>query len=257
MDISREKVVNSLKPAVPQILSEALIDEYISIKRSFRLGHFSPTELAGGRFGEVLVRIFEHLRTGTYTPLGTHLTTTNSVINAFESDGTQEEFFRFFTTKACRILMGVRNKRNVAHLANNIDPNFQDSLLVMELATWIFSEMIRSYSNLSISESSNLIASINYQHIPIIEEIGGFPKILRTDLSYRDKTLLLLYAKYPQWVDDKDLKKWTGYSNATRFRTDFLEPLSRDALTHRQGNQSLLTSKGIAEVERSIELKSF
>lgn len=256
MDISHDNIITSLKSSITQELSEALLDEYIKIKRSFRLGHYSPAELAGGRFGEVLVRIFEYLRSGNYTPIGTHLRNTDTIIRDFESDGNQDEFFRFFASKSCRILMGVRNKRNVAHLSSKIDPNYQDSLLVMELSTWVFSEVIRTFSSMSMTDASNLIASINYQHIPIIEEIGGFPKILKGNLNYRNKVLLLLYAKYPNWVSDKDLKTWTGYSNATRFRTDFLEALSDEAYTHRQDGLSKLTSKGISEVERTININS-
>lgn len=254
MDISSDTIINSLKDSITEELAKALINEYISIKRSFSLGHHSPSELAGGRFGEVLVRIFEYRRSGSYTAIGNQLKNTDSIINGFENDGSQDEFFRVFIPKTCRILMAVRNKRNVAHLSTEISPNYQDSLLVMELSTWTFSEIIRLYSNFSSNDAKGLISSINYQHIPIIEEAGGIPKILNTNLGYREKTLLLLYAKYPNWVADKDLKNWTGYANPTRFRVNFLETLSSEALTHRRNHESLLSAKGIREVEKNINM---
>lgn len=254
MDIPRQKIIDSLKTSITEELSEHLVDEYISLKRTFTLGQYGPTELSGGRFGEVIVRIFEYLRTGTYTPIGTQLTATETKINSFENDGNQNEFFRFFIPKMCRIIMGVRNKRNVAHLSSSINPNFPDSLLVMECSTWTFSEIIRLLSNLSIQEASKLISSITYQKVPIIEIIGGFPKILDTKLGTRERVLLLLYAKYPDWVLDTDLKNWIGYSNITQFRKTYLEPLSEEAFTHREGQKSILTQKGVQQVEKTIKL---
>lgn len=254
MDIPRRKVIDSLKTSITEELATHLVDEYIKIKRAFSLGHYAPAELSGGRFGEVIVRIFEYLRSGIYTPLGSSLSNTSSKIDAFENDGTQDEFFRFFIPKVCRIIMGVRNKRNVAHLSSALNPNFPDSLLVMESATWAFSEIIRLFSSLSIDEASKLISSISYQRVPIIEDIGGFPKILDTKLATRDKILLLLYAKFPDWVADADLKNWVDYANITQFRRNYLEPLSTSAFTHRQGQKSILTQKGVQYVEANIKL---
>ncbi|WP_146009496.1 hypothetical protein [Deinococcus planocerae] len=255
MDISRQNIVDSLKTTLTEQLSIALVDEFISLKRAFQLGQFSPTELSGGRFGEVLVRMFEYLMSGTYTPIGQQLKYTETTINRFENDGSQDEFFRFFAAKLCRVIMGVRNKRNVAHLAKNIDPNYQDALLITQSSTWILCELIRVYAKMDINDASMLIKSLSYQHVPIIENIEGFIKILDTSLGYRDKTLLILYSKYPQWVQDRDLQKWTGYSNSSRYKTDFLEPLSKEALTHREGSSSKLTSKGMIYVEKNIPLE--
>jgi hypothetical protein len=46
---------------IPASLNEKLIEEYLDLKKRFSMNDWGPGQLKGGRFAEVLLRIFQHL----------------------------------------------------------------------------------------------------------------------------------------------------------------------------------------------------
>jgi hypothetical protein len=54
---------------------------------------------------------------------------------------------------------------------------------------------------------------------------SGKKRVLRNDLSYRDKTLLLLHHDADSAMAVEDLISWTDHSNPTVFKRDVLRPL--------------------------------
>ena len=61
------------------------------------------------------------------------------------------------------------------------------------------------------------------------EVVPGTKRVLNTKMSVRDKVFLLLHST-PGPVKDADLRDWTEYANASRFRTWILAGLHDDKL---------------------------
>ena len=215
MSIQKNKLESALSSHLPADILTALLDEYQQIKQQFFLRKFQPTELNAARFSECIIRLIEYLDTGGYTPFGKQLDT-QKIINRITNNTSLPEGIRFFIPQLTRVLLDIRNKRNVAHVGGEVSPNYSDSLFVSHAADWILIEIIRNYHTNNINEAKKIVDSINETKIPVIVEVDGFIRVQNTKLTGNQKTLLILYYKQPEKVKDTDLMKWIRYTNSSR-----------------------------------------
>src|SRR6185436_449431 len=59
--INKDTLLKSISPPADEALTRVLLDEFISLEKRFIQGDWSPAELDGGQFAEVLARIIYHL----------------------------------------------------------------------------------------------------------------------------------------------------------------------------------------------------
>ncbi len=253
MSVSRQEVIDTLSDALPRELVEGLVREYESLKTQFALGRFRPAELDGGRFSEYVVRILQYLEKNTYTPLGANLHQTGSFLEQMSKSPTLQgsSSLTFFIPRLILLLMGVRNRRDVAHIGGEVSPNYSDARFICYSADWIMTELIRRLYSCTPDEAKRIVLELNTTRLPIIEEVGVLRRVLNTKLETRLKVLALLYHEHPTPVGDEVLQEWTDYKNKTRF-TKILQQLDKEALIVRQGGFCHLTLKGIQFVEKYI-----
>lgn len=254
MSLAKSQVVAALSPPLPSEIIEHLIAEYQGIKQNLAFKRFRPTELDGGRFGECMLRLFQYFDSNTYTPFGTQVTNSDSIINRMQNFTTLDDSIRLFLPKLTRILIDVRNKRNVAHVGGGVDPSFSDSIFISHTADWILIELIRIYHSCSVDTATKMVRSINEIHVPIVAIVDGFVRVQNTDLDNKQKVLVILYHKNPEKVSDTDLIKWTEYGNSSRFKSSILKSLHNEALIHYENGQCSLLPKGVMHVERTIPM---
>lgn len=255
MSVAVANFKKALCPPLPEEIVDHLLNEYRGIKQSLVLAKYSPAELDGGRFAECILRLIQHLHAPPYTPFGQHLEDANGIVRKVESNTTLPDSIRFYIPRLARVLLDVRNRRNVAHVGGDVDPNYADSLLVSQVSDWILTELVRTYFDCPISEARKVVESINQVHVPVIFEVNGFLKVQNSSLIARDKVLVLLYYRKPEGATDAELMKWTSYKSGTRFRDGILTELDNEALIHYRGGNCLLTPKGVNYVERNLSLE--
>jgi hypothetical protein len=253
MSILQNHFNDVLKGQLPEELVDNLLVEYNHLKQQFFLNHFQPTELNAGRFCECILRIIEYLNSGLIIPFGTQLNT-EQIIRAAENNTSLKDTIRFFIPRLVRVLIDVRNKRDVAHVGGEVNPNYSDSLFVVHSADWLLTELVRHFHNCPIEEAKKIVESINEIKIPIVADVNGFIRIQNTDLSATQKTLVVLYYKNPDPVKDSEIMKWIRYKNSTDFRKKILSDLDDQALIHYESGMCVLLPKGITFVERNIPL---
>ncbi len=251
MSFQKNQLELALSSHFPVDILTALLNEYQHIKQQFFLRKFQPTELNAARFSECIIRLIEYLDTGGYTPFGKQLDT-QKIINRITNNTSLPEGIRFFIPQLTRVLLDIRNKRNVAHVGGEVSPNYSDSLFVSHAADWILIEIIRNYHTNNINEAKKIVDSINETKIPVIVEVDGFIRVQNTNLTGSQKTLLILYYKQPEKVKDTDLMKWIRYTNTSRYKTEILKSLDNEALIHYENNFCVILPKGIVHVEKNI-----
>ncbi|MEL4897878.1 hypothetical protein [Crocosphaera sp. Alani8] len=254
MSVKREQLESALSESIPQEILTSLIDEYQNIKQQFFLRKFQPAELNAARFSECILRLLEYLDQGNYTAFKDNIKNTENLINRVGNNTKLPEEIRFYIPQLIRIILRIRNKRDVAHVGGEVNPNYSDSLLVSNCVDWILIEIIRNYHVNSIDEARKIVESINETKIPIIVEIDGFIRIQNTKLKSDQKTLLIVYYKQPNKVKDTDLMAWLRYNNASRYRTKILKLLDNEALIHYEDGFCTILPKGIIYVETNIDL---
>lgn len=254
MSVSKNILFLSLQKALPSELVLNLIEEYLHIKQQFLLRKWRPTELSSGRFGECVLRIIEYSDKSTFTPFGTQIKS-ETVIKSAENNISLDESIRLIIPRLVRVILDFRNKRDVAHVGGQVNPNEQDSLLVSHSSDWIMAEIVRRFHSVSISDASKIIKSILELKIPVINEFEGYIKILDTKLNSKEKTLLLLYYKQPESISDSQLCEWVQYKSLTNYKSKILKLLDKEALIHYTASRAFLTTKGSLYVENKIDIE--
>jgi len=252
MSVGRRKLFSALSKQIPTEILTRLLDDYQHIKQQFFLRKFQPSELNGARFAETVLRLIEYLDTGNYTDFGRQLGT-DQIIRRVENNTSLPDTIRIFIPRITRVILDVRNKRDVAHVGGEVSPNFSDSLLVTHSVDWILTEIVRHYYSCSMEEAKQIVASINQVRVPIVADVDGFLRVQNTRLEARDKTLVLLYHKQPTKISDSNLAKWIRYRNVNRYKSDILPALDAEALIHYESGFCTLLDKGIAYVEKNIQ----
>lgn len=255
MSVAKNQVIAALSPPLPAKIVTPLLDEYLDIKQNLAFRKFRPGELNGGRFAECVLRLIQHLDNPPYTPFGTSLSDSNGIIRRVEQNTNLRESIRFFIPRLARILLDVRNRRDVAHVGGDVSPNYSDALLIAHNADWILTEILRLYYNCPIDTARKIADSINEVTVPIIADVDGFIRVQNTKLDFRGRTLAILYSKNPTKVKDAALVKWTRYSNPSTFKKDILCKLDADALIHYEESFCSLLPKGIIYVEKNIPME--
>ena len=255
MGIAKNQVVAALSPSLPQEIIERLLDEYQEIKQQFAFRKFRPSELNGGRFAECIMRLIQHLDNPPYTPFGTTLPNTDSIIRRVENNTNLHDSLRIFIPRLTRIMLDVRNRRDVAHLGGDVNPNYADSVFTAHSADWILTELIRVYYHCPIDTAKKIVESVNEAQIPLIADVDGFIRVQNTALGVKEKCLAILYYKNPVKQRDGDLLRWTKYANGSRFKKEVLPELDSDALIHYENGLCSLLPKGIAYTEKHVPLE--
>jgi hypothetical protein len=248
-----------IEPGVAAIsdapLAESLLDEFDELNNRFYLGDFRPSELSGGRFSEAAFRICQQVCLGTYTPLGKTLPRVDQLVIQLENvpSSTADDSFRLHIPRSLRVIYDLRNKRDVGHLGTGaIVPNFSDSTLIVSIASWVVSEIVRISHSCDMQTATALVESLVQRRAPLIWEDDDVIRVLHSDLSYKDQVLLLLYHVQPERVPDRKLFEWTEYSNFSKFRADVLGSLHDDRLIEYRNREAIITPKGNVAIDAKL-----
>lgn len=251
MSISSDKLITSLETSLPKEVLVELLKEYNQLKINFYLRKFRPTELNGARFAEYVLRLLEYVDSGTYTPFSTTLRS-EQIINRIANNTLLPTTIRLLIPRLVRVILDIRNKRDVAHVGGEVNPNYSDSIFITHSVDWILTEIVRHYHSTSIDEAAKAVSAINEVQVPIVDDINGVMRVLDPNLKASDKVLIVLYSKQPESVSESDLRDWIEYKNLTNFRNKVLVSLHKQALIHYQDSICTLTRRGILYVEKHI-----
>lgn len=233
---------------------------YLEVKSRYREGKHDASGLSAGKLCECVLRLLQHQLTATHTPFGQKIP---NFIDECEKLSklprtTGLESLRVVIPRALSLLYTLRSKRGIGHVGGDVDANAIDSAAIARVSDWVICELIRIYHNLSLEEADALISSISSRDVPDIWEVGGKKRVLRTDLDFKEKTLLLLYASVDYAVLAEDLFSWTKYSNFAMYIRAVLVPLDRENLIEYDTDTQTVTLSplGVKKVEEEILVKA-
>ncbi|MGQ0455475.1 MAG: hypothetical protein ACT4OU_00290 [Hyphomicrobium sp.] len=178
---------------IPSELGAKLLAEYLEIKKRYAMNDWGPGQLKGGRFAEVVLRIYQHLLGEAVTPYGTDIAASEKtrILNTLQNAGTIDAHVRQKTVPLIRLLLDFRNNRDAAHLGG-FDANSMDTLFVMTSATWILCELFRVYGGYGMTEAQEIVDALSAKEYPVLIERNGELFIARHDLDVKQEVLVLL-----------------------------------------------------------------
>lgn len=232
---------------MPTELVDELVEAFAEAKRRFYRDDLRPSEIEGARFSEVVFRILQWETTQKYTPLGKTLPSVDQLLKTLVNAQGPNDSVRMHIPRTLRLIYDVRNKRDVAHLGDGIDPNQQDATLVVRNMEWVLAELVRLYHNVSAKEAHGIIVNLVSKDVPLIQEFDGFPRVLK-QLRASDHFLVLLYWRGVDGATYDELNSWARASMRANMKRT-LKELDEKDLIHLRGDTYELTHLGEADVE--------
>lgn len=244
--------------AIPTTYRKPLLKAYRDLKSRHLEGKFDAAGLSAGKFCEAVLRVLQNHLSQTVVPFGTKNLKFDQECRKLANVPTTtlvgDESLRLVIPKALDFAYTLRNKRGIGHVGGDVDANAVDSGSIVTCCDWVVCELIRILHQLSLEEAQDLVDSVSTRKLPEIWEVGGKKRVLRNDLDFKDKVLLLLYDSHNRSVMEEDLFDWTKYSGLGMFRKAVLAPLDKDCLIEydRDTKSVTISPLGIKRVEEEI-----
>ena len=241
---------------IPNEFRDKIVNSYIDLKIRHLEGKYDAAGLSAGKLCESVLRFLQHTLTKIYLPFGKHIPNfideCEKLVRLPRSTGI--ESIRIVIPRAMVFIYSLRSKRGIGHIGGDVDANVIDGATITRLADWIICELIRVYHNLSLEEADALVNSLSTRNLPDVWEVGGKKRVLRDDLDFKQKTLLLLYASVDSVVLAEDIFSWTKYSDLTMYKRSVLVPLDNANLIEYDAKTLtvVISPLGIKQVEESI-----
>jgi hypothetical protein len=150
----------------------------------------------------------------------------------------------------------MRSKRGIGHVGGDVDANRVDIATMTRVADWVVCELIRTYHKLSLEAAQELVDALAARETPDIWEVEGQRRVLRSDLTMKQKTLLVLHAEPTTAASVDDLCSWLECGKHAVYRRDVLRPLHKTRLVEFNEMTGIvrLSPLGVSEVETRIRV---
>lgn len=241
---------------VPPPLRNDLLNTFNATATNFRERRWEPAELNGGKLCEVVYTILKGSIEGQFaTKSQKPRNFLDSCRKLEQAPSNNSRSVRIQVPRVLAALYEVRNNRSVGHIGGEVDPNEMDAAFVFHCAQWIMAELVRIFHEVSTDEATRVVEALTERELPLIWVSGATKRVLDTNLSSRDQTLVLAYTTDGD-VDVEDLLKWIEYRNSSRFRKEILKELHRARLVEFDPNADTvrLTPLGCQYVEDHVIL---
>lgn len=203
--------------AIPDGLRLPLLAEYQSIVQNFAEHRWSPSELSGGKFCEIVFTILDGHAKSAYAAAPKKPKQFVDDCRKLENNSGVPRSFQILIPRLLPALYEVRNNRGVGHAGGDVDPNHMDAVFVLTSCNWIMAELVRVFHKVSISQAQDLVDKLVERRTPLLWIGDDMRRVLDPHLGLREQILLFLCTS-PGKISTADLKNWTGYKNATYFK---------------------------------------
>lgn len=240
---------------IPVALRNPLIEEYNSIVQNYMEHRWSPSELSGGKFCEIVHTILNgYPNNYSATP-----SKPNNFVEAcrrLENKVAVPRSFQILIPRLLPALYEIRNNRGVGHTGGDVDPNHMDAVAVLSMSNWIMGELIRVYHDVDVKEAQTLVDYLTERRIPIVWQTDEIKRVLIPDLPITDQ-ILLLVASSSAKVTFNNLFEWLDYSNKQYFKKALIKLHNDRFIEYNQKRNDIeILPPGSTYVEKRIkELK--
>ena len=208
---------SSALAAIPSGLRDPLLEEYRQITKNFAEHRWSPAELSGGKFCEIVYSILVGHAAGTYPAKPSKPQDFPTACKKLEANKGVPRSFQILIPRMLPALYEVRNNRGVGHVGGDVDPNHMDATVVLSMCNWVMAELVRVFHALDTATAQGVVDSLAERRTPLVWQSGDLKRVLDTAIPLPDQILLLI-ASSPGAVATADVLEWTDYKNKAYFK---------------------------------------
>ncbi|MFW9887746.1 MAG: hypothetical protein ACFFER_06155 [Candidatus Thorarchaeota archaeon] len=249
-DLERELSTN----IEPELVKE-LLDDYQDLKKRYRLADSVPAVAAAGRLSEDTLKCIIYLKDQQVTSkMGLSFRRKyNEIINYPSPADTIEEYKFRLIPEVAKAVYTIRNKKRGQHARGEelLDIDLQ---YIVKACDWIIASLLYVSHGVPEDDALKMMSDILKYDVPLVEEIGGYSVLSRTDLDKQDALLVILYSfggSAKQSVIARNLK--IRYSHSATYNA--IQLAHDDALIFRHPETKVLTllKNGIRKAEEVIK----
>ncbi len=249
--VEKQWLLSELSPPLDHLLCTQLLDEFISAERRYIQRDWEPSQLDGGQFAEIAVRVFYHLDSGNLS----HSKGFDECAKYIEGDQVLHLITpRHDALHAIRVLRTVykfRSQRGAVHISPTYKPTHMDSKLVIEAVRWVMNEILRIFWRGDREAVAKSIRELLQFDVPAIGVFDDKILVQRTDLSSEEEILVLLHYAGEQGFSRLrigQIAQWPA-PTVTKTLQKLVAPNSRQLIQLTNGNYRLtdLGSKRVRE----------
>ena len=251
-----EGLKSELVAATDSEIAGELIDAYEELKTRYFRRDFRPGQLEAGRFAEAAFRILQLRAVGSYTPVGKQLPKVSNLMQTLESADASRihESIRIHIPRALAAVYNVRNRRDVGHIAADVDANSMDAEFVVGACSWVLAEFVRLFHSCSPEEARACVEGFVKRRAPLVQVFGETPFVLKPELSVKDEILVLLCHQGDLGATLDQLDSWLPTTDRRVIQARLSELERRHRYVRRLGGRIFVTDTGIEYVEAKLFL---
>lgn len=197
----------TLLAGIPAGLRNPLLKEYDTIIQAYFEGRWSPAELSGGRFCEIVYTIIDGYSSGSFARSPSKPRNFVDACRRLESNIGVPRSFQILIPRILPALYEVRNNRNVGHVGGDVDPSRMDAGLMVETAKWILAELIRVFHSTTPEQADRAVQQLANITVPLIWDGQDVRRVLKPKTSLKDQVLLLVSIE-PSGATIDDLERF-------------------------------------------------
>jgi len=193
MLIDKATLLVQLAPPLDQLLTEQLVDEYISQEKRFIQRDWEPSELDGGQFCEALSRLLYHVDSGNLNRSKDCDDCLRYIENEQVPHALVPRQTALHMVRLTRTVYKFRSARGAVHISPTYKANHLDARLVLEGVRWLFAEALRIWWKDDREKVAAAIRELIQFDVPAVGKFGNVLMVQRVDLSTDDEVLVLLH----------------------------------------------------------------
>lgn len=214
--VDKATLVAQLAPPLDQSLTEALVDEFISLERRFIQRDWEPAQLDGGQFCEVLGRIIYHQDSGNLNLNRKFEECISYVVNEQVPHAIIPRSDAIHLCKVINTAYKFRSARGGVHISPSYKPNHMDSKIIIEMVRWAFADTLRKFwSGADREQVAKAIRELLTFDVPCIGKFEQVIMVQRTDLTAEEEVLVLLHYAGEQGFTRSEVGKYAMVSAAS------------------------------------------
>lgn len=207
--INKATLVSQLAPPLDPSLTEALVDEFISLERRFVQRDWEPAQLDGGQFCEVLGRIIYHQDSGNLNPNRKFEECISYVVNEQVPHAIAPRSDALHICKVINVAYKFRSARGGVHISPSYKPNHMDSKIIIEMVRWAFADTLRRFwAGADREQVAKAVRELLSFDVPCIGRFEEAIMVQRVDLTAEEEILVLLHYAGEQGFSRSEIGKY-------------------------------------------------
>ncbi len=241
----KEQIAGILSARLSDSVAQDIVEHYAELRTAVVRGDSEKALLRAGKLVECITKGLIYVVDGV---IPENVKVHDDLLRVSKSSKL-EPAIRFTLVKQMLALYELRSNRGGAHAS--FDPLHFDSRAGSSIATWIITELLRTWGNGQATTAEQLAIAINTNAFTLVEDFEDDLIVLKPGLGARIEIVLILYHKLPARVTTTRLKSWLLHYSGANVSVSVAN-LIKSRHIHRNANGLLLTALGRQLAEDTI-----